>query len=364
MVINGKEQVNFGMTVSLESRNIKSLNARNEYLVPNIKELQERFTGISPVYCGLNQDREAVWPLVKEQINRFHQAGLDVTMQLLSMGAPWNLDAYPDYLKDRYDAFTNYNLKDLPVAAWYDFDEAYGYWEKTPGLHESDLSDFYWKLKELDPYRLLYTDTSYCGRIYGGLEHADWIGSTYYAIGMQPNNLSAGVRGFAMATEKTRAELDAPVVTGGFLPCFAYLRGRVPSAREYRCCTYLMLIQGCRAMNLWMYAVSSRSLWDSMIDLKKEAAFLSPIFSEGANVSPLVTGSSRSVDYTVWRHQNKIYLVAANFSPEKLTAAFDLNLLENHNSADEVFEKRPVKIHAGILTAVFEGFGCHVYEIR
>ena len=362
MVINGQEYINMGLSVSAGCRSLKAFNERLSYLVPDIDEIKKRFTGISPLYCTLDQDREEVLPLLKDLVEKFHQAGLDVTLGIPSLGAPYSID---DFFQTRLGTIQQYRLMDWPVISWYEFDEAYGSWEKQPQHKEADLLDFYRQLKNLDPYRLFYTDTSYCGRVYGGLNHADWIGGSYYPISLYPpRNIPAGVRGYAMATEKTRAELDAPVVTGGFLPCFAYQRGREPSAREYRCCTYLMLIQGCRAMNLWMYAVFSRSLWDSMIDLKKEAAFLSPIFSEGANVSPLVTGSSRSVDYTVWRHQNKIYLVAANFSPEKLTAAFDLNLLENHNSADEVFEKRPVKIHAGILTAVFEGFGCHIYEIR
>jgi hypothetical protein len=365
MVINGKEYINHGFSVSAQSRKLKAMQKRMTYLVPDIKEIAKRFTSIGPLYATLDKDRDQTIPILKDLVNKFTQAGLDVTMCIPQIGTVKSFDPGSDFFKDHFDALKEYKMKDWPIIAWYQFDEAYGWWEKNKNNKESDLIDFYWQLKDFDPYRLFYTDTCYVGRIYGGVDHADWIGGSYYPIGTYPpSNLVAGVRGFVMATEKARANLNARIVTGGFLPCFAYERGREPSAEEYKACTYLMLIHGCRAMNMWMYATFSQTLWDSMIPLKKELEFLSPVFAQGDNVSSLIAGSNNYVDFTVYQYQNKTYLLAANYSPEKITAAFDLNLLKSNGEASEVFEKRKMTLKSGILTDIFAGYGCHVYEIK
>ena len=335
------------------------------YLIPDIKEIAKRFNSIGPLYATLDEDRDKTVPILKNLVEKFTQAGLDVTMCIPQMGKVKSFDPGSDFFKDHFDALKAYKMKDWPVIAWYQFDEAYGWWKKNKNNKESDLVDFYWQLKDFDPYRLFYTDTCHVGHIYGGVDHADWIGGSYYPIGTYPPaNLVAGVRGLVMATEKSRADLDARVVTGGFLPCFAYERGREPSAEEYKACAYLMLIHGCRAMNMWMYATLSKTLWDSLKPLKTELTFLSPVLAKGVDISSRVTGSNEYVDFTVYQYQDKNYLVTANYSKEKITAAFDLNLLKNNLKASEIFEKRTLNIKSGILTDKFSGYGCHVYEIK
>ena len=115
----------------------------------------------------MNKERGEVLPRFKEFVEKLRQAGLDVTLGMISTGKGGHLASEPNFFKNRFDAIEEYKLRDLPVIGYKEFDEAYGWWEKTPGQHESELLDFKWKLKELDPYRLLMTDTSLCGRVYG-----------------------------------------------------------------------------------------------------------------------------------------------------------------------------------------------------
>ncbi len=365
LVVNGKEYIQHGLSVSAATNTRENLNRRLEYLPLDIDEIAKRFTGITPLYATLDKDREYTVPVLKDLVEKFYRAGLDVTMSIPSIAKSAAFDPGDRFFDDRFDALKQYGMKEWPVIAWYQFDEAYGWWEKTAGNKESDLLDFYWQLKEFDPYRVFNTDTCHCGRVYGGLYHADWIGGSYYPISFYPPmNLVSGIRGFAMATEKTRSAVDARVVTGGFLPCFAYERGREPSAREYRAAVYLMMINGCRAANLWMYSVFSQELWDSMIPLKEELSFLSRIFSEGRDISPLVSVSNSFVDFTAWQYHGRVYLITASFTPEGVTAAFDLKLIKHSGRSVEVFENRNMKIDSGILTDIFEGFACRVYEIQ
>ena len=365
MVINGNEYINHGLSVSAETRTLERLNTRLTYLIPDINEIAKRFTGISPLYATLDKDREQTVPILKDLVTKFNDAGLDVCMAIPQLGEPSYLGTKTEFFQNRLGALEKHKMKEWPVVSWYEFDESYVYWENDSTRKESDLSEFYWELKKFDPHRIFYSDTCYCGRIYGGIDHADWIGGSYYPIATYPpKNLVAGVRGFAIATEKSRAMLDARVITGGFLPCFAYERGREPSAEEYRACVYVMLIHGCRAMNMWMYSVLSQTLWDSLIPLKSELEFLSPVFAKGQNISSRISGASGSIDFTVYKHENTTYLIAANYTKQKIIGSFDLNLLQSNSIANELFEKRTANIKDGILKDTFDGYGCHVYEIK
>lgn len=365
LVINGKEYFQHGLSVSAAANTAETFERRMEYLLLDIEAIAARFTGITPLYVTLDRDREKTVPGVKKLVEAFHRAGLDVTLGIPSISKSAAFDPGDRFFDDRFDALNQYEIKSWPVAGWYQFDEAYGWWEKNPENKESDLVDFYWKLKEFDPYRVFYTDTCHCGMIYGGLNHADWIGGSYYPISFYPPmNMVSGIRGFAMETEKTRKVVDARIVTGGYLPCFAYERGREPSPEEYRAAVYLMLINGCRAANLWMYSVFSQELWDGMLPLKEELSFLSRILSEGKNISTMISISNSSVDFSAWQYQGKTYVISASFSPEGVTAAFDLKLLGNISTAKEIYTKRGLKIDSKILSDRFEKFACRVYEIE
>jgi len=374
-IVNGAPFIFFGPEIPLDYKQ-EVVNSHLPHYQRDIPEISERFNHVVfniPTVPQSGYTKEMLTPHLRF-ITDLQKAGVKVELWLAmnmettgpnakNIGRIYGIDE-KEFFRLRFEELKIF--KDHPnIVAWYDMDEMTSF--HAPNTRESMLLDFYYELKNYDPYRLFHTNTSYSGEIYGGWDSTDAVGGSFYSSsivgGYPPEAGPASVRGFIKKLEEERAKHIADKITGGWLLCWDTRWQREPTAEEMRSSIYLMLIYGARWINLYTYKPMSTSLWDGFVPLKKEIMFLTPVLT-GKDVSELVECSNSYIDHAMFFYNGKYYLITVNFSLRKVTCSFDLTMLGKVIKVKDVFNSRQLKTSGGVFTDVFERVGRNVYEIE
>ena len=152
--------------------------------------------------------------------------------------------------------------------------------------------------------------------------------------------------------------------------------GRFPTPAEYRSLAYLSIINGVKG--IFFYTGSGQKdfegkpagllnkpdegHWDYVKSLAHELRDFSPIIMSPQPKERLViTPATAPVECALREHEGKLYVIAANKSPEPQHISFKGRSLQGKN-AKTLFEDHRPDLHGDTLTDDFAPFGVHIYQ--
>ncbi len=155
----------------------------------------------------------------------------------------------------------------------------------------------------------------------------------------------------------------------GHIPSKEELRtGRAPTREEERCMTYLGLIHGAKGLIYYCYydlrvLPQYKEMWGWMKSIAAEVKTLSPVLLSTQlaghwRVSP----SDTPIQARLFRHGDRLYLLAANPTTTSCEARFDLEPATGRR-AEVLFENRDIPANHGTFRDAFTPLAVHVYRL-
>jgi hypothetical protein len=152
--------------------------------------------------------------------------------------------------------------------------------------------------------------------------------------------------------------------------------GRFPTPAEYRCLAYLSIINGVKG--IFFYTGSGQKdfdgkpsgllnkpqegHWENVKSLAHELHdFSSIIMSQQPEERLVISPATAPVECALREHEGKLYVIAANKSPEPQHVSFKGRSLQGKN-AKTLFEDHRPDLQADTLTDDFGPFGVHIYR--
>jgi hypothetical protein len=152
---------------------------------------------------------------------------------------------------------------------------------------------------------------------------------------------------------------------------------RFPTPAEYRCETYLSIINGVKG--LFFYTGSGQRDYlgkpSGLLNKTEEGhwAYVKQLAGEIKQFSPVIMAPKASekieltppnplIEFTTRELDGKIYIIAANKSGQPQTAHWQGEFLQG-KAATTLFEEHPVHIENSALSDQFTPYGVHVYKI-
>jgi len=154
--------------------------------------------------------------------------------------------------------------------------------------------------------------------------------------------------------------------------------GRFPTPAEYRCMAYLSIINGVKG--LFFYTGSGQKdkdgkpsgllnkpeegHWNYVRKLVGELHEFSPIIMAPSSAEKIeVSPANNATEFATRKLGNRIYLIAANKSPNSQSVRFSSPLFANKKAA-VLFEDHVATVIGNVLADSFDPFGVHVYRIE
>ena len=296
-----------------------------------------------------------VYPISRARslLDQCHQRGLDVILELKSVGSPLDLRRTVLTFRD-HPAIVGWHLFEEPVYPQFTLDEIDTTWRM---------------LKRLDPYHFFdVIDWSY-----SSLErYAPWSSVLIpdrYPIGPEPVvPLVPLIR--EQVQKAQRFATLRPIAPSGNKPVWTCLQtmtlmmgiDRAPTEAEVRAQTYESIVAGARGIVYFEYYWAKRSqTFDFVAKQVGELRELAPVLNDENPVRRAVTDAP--VDTWVKRHDGFDYLIAVNETSRPVEANLTLQDAYELGRIDVLFEDRKVTPQGGGFTDVFDPLGVHVYKI-
>jgi hypothetical protein len=151
-----------------------------------------------------------------------------------------------------------------------------------------------------------------------------------------------------------------------------------PTPAEYRCLAYLSIIKGVKG--LWFYTGSGQrdylgkpagllnkpeeGHWDYVQKLVRELRTVSPIIMAPASTAKLsVSPANAPIEYTLRQAEGRLYLLAANKSPQPQAVRFSGSALAGKR-VQVLQEAHPAVVQGDSLSDEFSALDVHVYMLE
>jgi len=174
-----------------------------------------------------------------------------------------------------------------------------------------------------------------------------------------------------MTTPLETARKSRPIADKDRKPYFGVPMSRSSSATkgltyaEQRCQTYLGVIGGWRGIFWFAGRHQYRECWDAIKKVAGELKELGPILlaEEVAQDVRVVDSEENPIYWTLFEHEGKRYILAANARDKPASATFTLPGIGGDTPVNVWFEDRKLKAIDGAFRDDFAEYGVHVYEI-
>jgi len=156
------------------------------------------------------------------------------------------------------------------------------------------------------------------------------------------------------------------------------LDARFPTPAEYRAMAFLSIINGVKG--LWFYTGSGQrdyygkpagilnkpeeGHWDYVQKLVRELREFSPVILSPVPKAKLTLSPAEApVDFALRESAGKLYLIAANKSPQAQSVRFSGSALAGRQ-ATVLYEEHPARLQGESLADDFPAFGVHLYQLE